>query len=59
MCLQAVSATILGADHARTVMEWETAQGTAVLRLGAVVALAAGVFMIVALTGARPKAAQV
>src|SRR5215471_375461 len=29
MCLQAVSVTVLGPDHARAVMEWETMQGTA------------------------------
>jgi hypothetical protein len=53
MCLQAVTATVLGPDHARAVMEWETAQGTAVLRLGAAVALAAGSFMVFAVTGSR------
>jgi hypothetical protein len=53
MCLQAVTAAVLGPDHATAVMEWETAQGTAVLRLGAGVALAAGSFMAFALTGSR------
>ena len=56
MCLQGLTATVLGPTHARAVMEWETMQGTAVLRIGAAAALAAGVFMIVALTGARPRA---
>jgi hypothetical protein len=51
MCLQAVSATVLGPHHARAVMEWETAQGTTVLRLGAAIALAAGCFMVFAVTG--------
>jgi hypothetical protein len=55
MCLQAVSATVLGPENARAVMEWEAAQGTAVLRLGAVAALAAGSFMAIAVTGARRR----
>ena len=50
MCLQALSATLLGPDRARTVMEWETAQGTAVLRAGAAVALASGCFIIFAVS---------
>src|SRR5579864_6022458 len=54
MCLQAVSATILGPDHARAVMEWETAQGSTALRAGAAIALAAGGFMVFAIT-ARPR----
>jgi hypothetical protein len=58
MCLQAVSATLLGPDRARAVMEWETMQGTAVLRIGAAVALAAGVFLVFALTTPRRKAAH-
>jgi hypothetical protein len=53
MCLQAVSATVLGPDHARAVLEWETMQGTAVLRVGAAVALIAGGFMAFALTARR------
>ena len=59
MCLQALAATVLGAEHARAVMEWETLQGTAILRVGAAVALAAGAFMAFALTGSRPKKAYV
>ncbi|HEY7059293.1 MAG TPA: hypothetical protein VH458_22320 [Vicinamibacterales bacterium] len=58
MCLQALTATVLGPDHARAVMEWETMQGAALLRVGAALALAAGGFMVFALTGARPKGAQ-
>jgi hypothetical protein len=58
MCLQALTATVLGPDHARAVMEWEMMQGAALLRVGAAVALAAGGFMVFALTGARPKGAQ-
>jgi hypothetical protein len=45
MCLQAVTATLLGIEHARAVMEWETLQGTAALRAGAAVSLASGVFV--------------
>lgn len=53
MCLQGLTAAGLGPEHARTVLEFEAKQGHAVLRLGAFVALAAGVFMVYALTGPR------
>ena len=55
MCMQGLSATLLGPEHARTVLEWETRQGPALLRVGAAAALAAGGFMAFALTGKRPK----
>jgi hypothetical protein len=55
MCLQGLSATLLGPEHARTVLEWETRQGPALLRVGAAVALAAGGFMAFAVTGQRVK----
>ena len=50
MCMQGLTATLLGPDRARATLEWETLQGTAILRLGAVVALAAGTFMAFAVT---------
>ena len=59
MCMQGLSATLLGPEHARTVLEWEATQGPALLRVGAAVALVAGVFMAFAVTGrgsdTRPK----
>ena len=56
MCMQGVSATILGPDHARTVLEWETMR-PALLRAGAIVAPASGIFMVFAMTtGRRPTA---
>lgn len=55
MCMQGLSATLMGPDHARAVLEWETRQGPALLRVGAAVALAAGGFMAFAVTGQRPK----
>jgi hypothetical protein len=55
MCAQGLSATLLGPEHARTVLEWEARQGPALLRAGAAVALAAGGFMAFAVTGQRPK----
>jgi hypothetical protein len=56
MCMQGLSATILGPEHARTILEWETMR-PALLRAGAIVALASGVFMVFALTtGRRPTA---
>ena len=57
MCMQGLAATLLfGPSRARAIMEGETMQGTGVLRVGAAVALAAGVFMAFALT--RPKGAD-
>ena len=53
MCMQGLSAALLGPEHARTVLEWETMR-PALLRLGAIVALACGVFMVFAVTGRRP-----
>ena len=35
MCMQGLSATLLGPEHARTVLEWEARQGPALLRVGA------------------------
>ena len=53
MFLQGLMAAGLGPEHARAVLEFETKQGHAILRLGAAVALAAGIFMAYALTGHR------
>jgi hypothetical protein len=51
MCLQGLAATVMGPDHARAILEWESMQGTTLLRVGAAVALVAGVFMALAVTG--------
>jgi hypothetical protein len=50
VCLQGLSATLLGLDHARAIMEWEGTQGYALLRAGAAVALASGGFIVFAVT---------
>ena len=42
MCLQAFAANVFGFEHTRAIMEWEAMQATALLRAGAVVALAGG-----------------
>ena len=55
MCLQALAATLFGPDRARAILEWETMQGTALLRVGAAVAFAAGGFMAFAVTARRPN----
>ena len=55
MCMQALAATFLGPDRARAVLEWETMQGTALLRVGAAVALVTGCFLAFAVSGHRPK----
>ena len=57
MCLQALAATFLGLEHARAILEWESMQGSALLRAGAVVALASGAFMAFAVTK-RPSEEQ-
>jgi hypothetical protein len=54
MCMQVLAATLLGPDRARAVLEWETLQGTALLRVGAAVALATGCFVAFAVSGHRP-----
>ena len=55
MCMQALAAMVLGPDRARAVLEWETMQGTALLRVGAAVALAAGCLLAFAVSGHRPN----
>jgi hypothetical protein len=57
MCMQGLSATILGPERARTVLEWETMR-PALLRVGAIVALASGVFMVFAVTTGRRMASD-
>lgn len=62
VCLQGLSASLLGLDHARAIMEWEGMQGPAILRAGAAGALASGAFIVFAvMQGPRTdqrKAAQ-
>ena len=55
MCMQALAAILLGPDRARAVLEWETMPGTALLRVGAAVASAAGGFVAFAVSGHRPN----
>jgi hypothetical protein len=57
MCLQAIAANVFGIERARAIMEWETMQGTALLRAGALVALASGVFVAFAFR-TRPREDQ-
>ena len=56
MCLQALSATFAGPERARAILEWEVMQGTALLRVGAAGALAAGGFLAFAVTRRRASA---
>jgi hypothetical protein len=58
MCMQGFGAMFFGYDRARAIAEWEATQGKALLRVGAAVALAAGVFMAVAVTGGRLKGGE-
>jgi hypothetical protein len=53
MCLQALSATLMGPERAQAVLEWESGH-TALLRAGAAVALATGCFIAVAVAGRPP-----
>jgi hypothetical protein len=55
MVLQALAANLMGLEHARAIMEWEAAQGTALLRTGAVIALAAGAFIVFAFKRRRSE----
>ena len=54
MCMQALSATLLGPEHARAILEWETMHA-ALLRVGAVVAVAAGGFIVFAVATGRRR----
>jgi peptidoglycan/LPS O-acetylase OafA/YrhL len=54
MCLQAVSATLLGPERAREVLEWE-ATHPVLLRAGAVIAAAAGGFLVFSITTATHR----
>jgi hypothetical protein len=54
MCLQALTANLLGLERARVVLEWEGAH-TGLLRAGAAVALASGVFIAFAVTKSPPE----
>jgi hypothetical protein len=53
-----LAATLFGPDRARAILEWETMQGTTLLRVGATVALAAGVFMAFAVSGRTPRSVK-
>ena len=55
VCLQGLAATLFGPDRARAILEFEAMQGAAILRVGAAVALIAGAFMAIALTGRSPR----
>ena len=55
MCMQGLAAALFGPDRARAILEWEAMQGTALLRVGAAVALATGGFVAFAVSGRRPK----
>ena len=57
VCLQGLSATLLGLRHARAIMEWEGMQGPALLRAGAAVALVSGVFIGFAIIQGPPSTA--
>ena len=55
MCMQGLAAMLFGPDRARAILEWETMH-PALLRAGAVVALATGCFVVFAVTtGRRPE----
>lgn len=49
MCLQALSATLMGPERARAILEWEAMHPT-LLQAGAVVALVSGAFIAFAVT---------
>ena len=55
VCLQGLAATLFGPDRARAILEWESMQGAAVLRVGAAVAIAGWGFVAFAVTGHRPE----
>src|SRR6185503_3826951 len=50
VCMQGLAASLFGPERARAILEWETMQGTAVLRAGAAVAIAGWSFVAFAVT---------
>jgi hypothetical protein len=48
-----LSTPLFGVERIRAILEWEAMQGPALLRASAVVALAAGGFIMLAVTGGR------
>ena len=58
VCMQGLAAMLFGPERARAILEWEGKQGTALLRVGAAVALASGGFIAFAVTGRRPQDGQ-
>jgi len=61
VCVQGLASALapqfVGVDRARALLEWEAKQGSALLRIGAMVALATGAFVAFATTGRGPKSA--
>jgi hypothetical protein len=55
VCMQGLAAMLFGPERARAILEWETMQGTALLRVGAAVALATGGFIAFAVADHHPK----
>ena len=56
MCMQGIAASLFGPDRARAILEWETTLGHALLRVGALVAVATGAFIVFAVTTGRRTA---
>ena len=52
--MQGLAAALFGPDRARTILEWESTQGAALLRAGAAVAIIGWSFVAFAVTGQRP-----
>ena len=48
-----VITALVGVDRARAMLAWETAQGTTLIRLGAVIALVFGGFIVSVVNGRR------
>ena len=57
MCAQGLAATLLGLDRAQAILEWE-AMHPMLLRAGAMVAVAGGSFIALAVAVERRKVAQ-
>ena len=54
MCLQGLAPLVIGTpDRAEAILEWEVSWGHALLRVGAVVAVATGVFVFAVTRGRR------
>ena len=53
VCVAGLATPFFGVDRARAVLDWQTTQGPALIRIGGVLAVLAGAFIAFAVAGRR------